>query len=139
MTRDDDAAAMETVLAMWDEIRARGTPILARMRGSSMWPAVPEGSLVRITPCAMSDLRRGELATIRVKNRLVTHRVFAIGSTLTTWGDSVLARDRAVGEPDVLGRAEIVERAPPKWSLGLTAIRGLASARRTWARLRATQ
>jgi signal peptidase I len=108
------------VLALWDELRSRPGPFYVRMVGSSMWPAAPTGSLLAVSPCSLRDLAIGDLVTFRRGKSLVTHRVHALeGRRVITWGDTSLVSDGAIFEDAILGRAVVVERARPAWSVRL--------------------
>lgn len=121
----ETTASMRLLLEMWDEIVSRDAPVTLRMRGSSMWPAVPDQSVLSVAPCASGALQRGDLATFRSGEVLITHRVVRVheGGDLTTWGDSVLRPDPRIAAGDVLGKATVLERAP---ALGRGFHRGVA-------------
>jgi hypothetical protein len=67
--------SMETIVALWDELRSRPGPFHLVLRGSSMWPAAPEGSLLAVTPCPAAALVAGEMVTFKIGDRIITHRV----------------------------------------------------------------
>lgn len=111
---------MSALLALWDELRARPGPFHLEMRGASMWPAAPEGSLLAVTPCAPGALRPGDLVTFRRRDTVVTHRVVAVRARgdaianveVIAWGDSLLRPDPPIPAADVLGRAAVLRRGP---------------------------
>jgi signal peptidase I len=129
--------SMELLLELWDELRGKSGPFVLTMRGQSMWPAAPEGSLVAVYPRASRELSPGELVTYRRHRTVVTHRIVSVdaGGSLTTWGDSLLAPDAPVAADDVLGRA-VVRQKSRVWQsrrAGRVALRWLAAeAIRTW-------
>jgi signal peptidase len=104
--------SLEVILALWDELRAAPGPHRFVMRGVSMWPAVPEGSILEVRPCASRDLLPGQMVTFRRGNTVVTHRVRAIDERgrVAAWGDSVLRPDAPIEPDDVLGEATLVRR-----------------------------
>lgn len=105
---------MQLVLELWDELRAKGSSITSVARGASMWPAVPDGSWLTVTPCEATSLRRGELVMFRRHDTIVTHRVVEVrgDGTVLAWGDSVLWPDAPVAAEDVFGRAVVCKRSP---------------------------
>ena len=105
---------MAKVVALWDELRAQPGPFHLALRGQSMWPAAPEGSLLAVTPCPTSALRPGDMVTFRMGVRVLTHRVRRVLPTghVVSWGDSLLEADPPIPPEDVLGRAETVRRGP---------------------------
>jgi len=124
--------SMDVVLALWDELRARPGPFHFELRGVSLWPAAPEGSLLAVSPCAASALREGDLVTFRRAGRVITHRVIAVDEAgrVLAWGDSLLRPDPLIAPGDVLGRAAIVRRGPTiaRWWIGWVAARRAAAA-----------
>jgi signal peptidase len=134
---------MAALLALWDELRARPGPFHLEMRGGSMWPAAPEGSVLAVEPCPASVLRAGELVTFRRGCVVVTHRVIAIApdGCVIAWGDSLLRPDPPIPPGDVLGRARVVQRGPmlfraPFWTGWVAARRLGAGALRLASRAR---
>src|SRR5262249_5841110 len=104
--------SMELLLSMWEELRSKAGPFHLRMRGTSMWPAVPEGSLIAVFPCPTGELRRGDLVTFRRGGSIVTHRVVRVDERgrVRAWGDSLATPDAWLEPPDVLGRGLVLER-----------------------------
>ena len=102
------------MLELWEELRARGEPIHAEMRGASMWPAAPEGSELVVTPCTSTELRSGDLVVFRLGAAVITHRVIDVdeGGQVRAWGDALLQPDPPIAPGDVLGRARVVRRGP---------------------------
>ena len=105
---------METIVALWDELRSRPGPFHLVLHGSSMWPAAPEGSLVSVTPCPAHALRPGDMVTFKFGQRVITHRVHRslADGRVCTWGDSILVADPPLRDGDILGRAEVLRRGP---------------------------
>jgi len=88
------------------------------VRGGSMWPAVPDGSEVEVTPCDAASLARGEIAAFaRGDDVVVVHRLIARrAGALVFRGDSLRRADAVVAPGDVLGRARVIRRAPLRLS-----------------------
>lgn len=87
------------------------------VRGGSMWPAVPDGSEVEVTPCDPMTLRPGEVAAFARGDALIVHRVIARGDgALRFRGDSLARDDGWVPAGDVLGRARVIARGPLRLS-----------------------
>lgn len=133
------AYSLRVMLELWDELRAKPGPFLFRMQTSSMWPAVPAGSLLAIRPCPASSLAPGDLVTFRRRGLIVTHRVVRLleGDRVLSWGDALLRPDAPIPPGDVLGRAELVERGPllgADATLRLAVRRALAGLKRHGAR-----
>jgi signal peptidase len=82
------------------------------MRGASMWPAAPEGSVLAVTPCTAAALRPGDLVVFRLGAAVITHRVIGVdeGGRVRAWGDALLRPDPPIAPGDVLGRARVVQR-----------------------------
>jgi signal peptidase len=106
--------SLEALLALWEELRAAPGPYLFTMRGGSMWPAVPDGSILAVRPCPSHELAPGCMVTFRRAGTIVTHRVVEVNADggVLAWGDSVLAPDAPIGRDDVLGEAVLVRRGP---------------------------
>jgi signal peptidase len=123
---------MSVVLALWDELRGRPGPFHFELRGVSLWPAAPEGSILAVSPCPASALRAGDLVTFRRDRRVITHRVIAVveGDHVLAWGDSLLHPDPLIAPADVLGRATVVRRGPTlsRWWIGWIAARRVGAA-----------
>jgi hypothetical protein len=116
---------MRLVLELWDELRTNGTPITSVARGESMWPAVPDGSWLTVTPCEATHLQRDELVVFRRHGAIVSHRVVDLRSdgTVLAWGDSLLTPDAPIDPKDVFGRAVVCKKSPV---LGRAFQRGIA-------------
>lgn len=128
----DVLRSMSVVLALWDELCGRPGPFHFELRGVSLWPAAPEGSILAVSPCPASALRAGDLVTFRRDHRVITHRVIAVveGDRVLAWGDSLLRPDPLIAPADVLGRAIVVRRGPTlsRWWIGWIAARRVGAA-----------
>lgn len=113
--------SLETLLALWDELRATPGPHQFVMRGSSMWPAVPDGSVLEVHPCSPTALRPGQMVTFRRLGTVVTHRVMSITprGEVIAWGDSLLAPDEPIPARDVLGEARLVRSGSRRDQMGI--------------------
>lgn len=95
------------------ELLRSGQAVEFRARGRSMWPAIPSGSRVEITPCAPAELEVGELAAFERSGQVVVHRVQRkSGAGIHFAGDSRAAADGCIAAADVLGRARVIARRP---------------------------
>ena len=110
-----NARSQQLLLALWDELRRLPGPHLFVLHGVSMWPAVPDGSLLAVRPCRGDELAPGDLVTFRRRATIVTHRVISVDSTgrVIARGDSVLSPDQPIEPEDVFGRATVVRRSSP--------------------------
>ncbi|RMH36650.1 MAG: hypothetical protein D6689_22125 [Deltaproteobacteria bacterium] len=94
----------------------RGIWISLRVRGSSMWPAVRDGSVVEIRPCSVDELRLGDLVAFERTGCLVVHRlVDRRGGRLRFAGDAVIGDDGWFEPGAVLGRVRVLSRPPVRW------------------------
>jgi hypothetical protein len=93
------------------ELLRSGERVRFRARGSSMWPALPGGSLLEVTPCAGRTPRAGELVAFERDGSVVVHRMLrATAQGLELRGDALERSDGSVGFERVLGTARVVER-----------------------------
>jgi hypothetical protein len=93
------------------ELLRSGRSVQFRARGSSMWPSIPSGSRVEVTPCAAAELEIGELAAFERRGEVVVHRVQGKSPEGVFFaGDSRETSDGCVSQTDVLGRARVVTR-----------------------------
>lgn len=113
-----------------------GQPVRWTVRGASMWPAIPDGSEVEVTPCGADALRPGDLAAYARGDTVVVHRLVGLrGDALRFRGDSLGREDAPVPRGDVLGRAALTRRAPLRWSRPRRAkLLGAARAALAWLR-----
>lgn len=108
------------------------------VRGVSMWPAVPDGSEVEVTPCDPGTLRAGELAAFARREAITVHRVIARrGERLVLRGDALARDDGEVPPADVLGRAVVTRRARLGWAPRRVMLRGAARFALEWLRAKA--
>jgi len=84
------------------------------IRGASMAPAIPLGSLVAAQPVDMGTLAIGDVVSVRAQNGVVyTHRIVSIDATGTEWqfqlrGDANATPDGAlVPASAVIGRVSV--------------------------------
>lgn len=122
------------------ELLREAKPVRFTARGGSMWPAVRDGALVEVVPCAAESLAPGELAAYAGEGTLVVHRVVAReGASLRLRGDA-MNHDDVVANDRVLGRARVIEHPPLRLRLpsirhGIATLRAARSwLRRLWAR-----
>jgi hypothetical protein len=95
------------------ELLRAGRPVRFRARGGSMWPAVPGGSLVEVTPCPGRMPGAGELCAFERDGSVVVHRVVQeTPGGLELRGDALARSDDEVRRADVLGHARVIERRP---------------------------
>lgn len=106
------------------------------VRGASMWPAIPDGSEVEVTPCAADALRAGDLGAYARGETVVVHRLVGWrDGALRFRGDSLGREDAPVRPDEVLGRAVVRRRAPLRWSRPRRAkLLGAARAALAWLR-----
>lgn len=106
------------------------------VRGASMWPAIPDGSEVEVTPCTADALRAGEIGAYARGDTVVVHRLVGRrGGALRFRGDSLHREDAPVPPEDLLGRASVTRRAPLRWSRPRRArLLGAARAALAWLR-----
>ena len=85
--------------------RANNEAII-RVRGGSMLPLLPDGTLLRLRPVDDDTLRAGEIVAVEDGPRLIVHRVVAIdASTVYTHGDRTSAPDAPFPRGAVVGVA----------------------------------
>jgi len=95
---------------------AAEAPLLLRVTGGSMAPAIPAGAAVTVRPAARC--LPGDVVAFRGRDgRLRVHRALAWlpsrgGARLLARGDAAAGRDPAVPAADLLGRVETVDGAP---------------------------
>ncbi len=107
----------EVTDAMLVEALRAGRRVRFVARGSSMWPAVRDGSTVEVTACGAEALRVGDLGVFVRRGGLVVHRVLRReGAGWRCAGDARWRDDGVVSDGEVLGRARVV-MAPP-WYRG---------------------
>jgi hypothetical protein len=98
------------------ELARAGQSVRFRARGQSMWPAIPGGSLVELTPCAGRELAVGQIAAFERRGQIVVHRVQGVSEQGVHFaGDSLSVKDGCVTFEQVLGRVHVVERRRLRW------------------------
>ena len=95
--------------ALLIELLRTGKPARFRARGGSMWPTIPGGSLVEVTPGA--PRAAGELVAFERDGQVVIHRVLQITAEgIVAQGDSLEQTDGVIAHERVLGTARVIER-----------------------------
>jgi phage repressor protein C with HTH and peptisase S24 domain len=92
-------------------VLAAGHGARFRVEGDSMHPAIRGGEYVQVVPCAVTDLRRGEVILASTGRGLTAHRIVRISREgIVTRGDNSLRADPPVERAKVLGRVVQVEQ-----------------------------
>jgi phage repressor protein C with HTH and peptisase S24 domain len=100
--------------ALTIELLRAAEPVRFRARGGSMWPAIPGGSLVEVTPGAPRSA--GELVAFERAGRVVLHRVLRITAEgVVAQGDALEQADGMILHEHVLGTARVIERRGLRW------------------------
>jgi SOS-response transcriptional repressor LexA len=130
----------EPLVDLVRDIVGRGAEMWLRVRGGSMHPAIPSGSLVRVRPLPARPLRRGDVVLADVgAGRCVLHRVVRVdGGVVRLHGDATLDPDPPVPSDAVLALADraeangrVLSLEPRAWE---SARRALRRVRRAGAR-----
>ncbi len=122
------------------ELLREGQTVRFTARGGSMWPAVRDGALLEVTPCAATELLEGELGAFEGTVGVVVHRVCAVDESAVRFRGDAMAADEVVPVGRVLGRGRVV--SSPPWRLGVPSMRHAvmaARSARTWLRRRLTR
>jgi signal peptidase I len=87
--------------------------VCLRLQGDSMWPTMPDGSLVEVERASPREIRLGDVVIWQDQGRLVAHRVVQkVGGRpicqLVTKGDNCSSSDQALPAEAVLGRVSRV-------------------------------
>ena len=91
-------------------VLAAGHGARFRVEGDSMHPTIRSGEFVQVVPCAMAELRRGDVILASTGRGLTAHRIVRIaGRRIITRGDNALRSDPAVEMGSVIGRVAEVE------------------------------
>jgi len=82
--------------------------------GDSMYPSIRSGDYLRIVPCQVLELRRGDVVLASSERGLTAHRIVRISERdgnlqITTRGDNSLRSDSPIDAADILGRVEQVD------------------------------
>ena len=92
-------------------VLAAGHGARFRVEGDSMYPVIRSGDYVKVIPCALSELRRGDVILAATGRGLTAHRVVRISERgIITRGDNSLRSDPAVDAASVIGRVAEVEQ-----------------------------
>jgi signal peptidase len=95
------------------ETLREGKPIRFVARGASMWPAIPDGSLVEAVPCSWDRLSPGNIGVFEGASGVVVHRVRSVRTGAVEFaGDALGGPDELVAAARVLGRARVISRRP---------------------------
>ena len=71
-----------------------------------MYPTIRSGDAVEISPCEVSDLRRGDIVLASIPRGLTLHRVIRISPQgIVMRGDNSVRADPPFGASNLLGRA----------------------------------
>jgi hypothetical protein len=89
-----------------------GRTAFVRVSGSSMWPAIRDGALLRVEPRPADALRRGDLGAFELQGLVVVHRVVAPleGGFVRLRGDAMEAEDPPVPVERILGVARLEQQ-----------------------------
>ena len=103
---------LEEIWPLWKDVARRGRPFLFQAWGRSMWPLIPPGTTVEVTPCRPDEIRRGDVVMTRVApDNGLLHRVVELRpGWVVTRGDWHDADDAPVRAQDVLGRVTRLAR-----------------------------
>jgi phage repressor protein C with HTH and peptisase S24 domain len=92
-------------------VLAAGHGARFRVEGDSMYPAIRNGDYVQAVPCAIAELRRGDVILASTGRGLTAHRIMRIdGQRVITRGDNSLRADPAIDKAQILGRVVEVEQ-----------------------------
>ena len=81
-----------------------------RVEGDSMHPVIRSGEYVKVMPCTVSKLRRGDVILAATGRGLTAHRIVRISERgIITRGDNSLRSDPMVEPGNILGRIAEVE------------------------------
>lgn len=82
-----------------------------RVLGRSMWPAIPSGSVVKITPCPDTAIAPGDVVAYERKGTVVVHRVLATDRNgLQCRGDCAQLTSEFLPWTSVLGKSRLIRR-----------------------------
>jgi hypothetical protein len=101
------------------DVVGRGAAMWIRVRGGSMAPTIPSGTLVRLRPLPARPLRPGDIVLADVgAGRCVVHRVVGVGEhEVRLHGDSTLDPDPPVRATAVLALADRADASGQVYSL----------------------
>jgi hypothetical protein len=91
---------------------ASGKPALLRARGKSMYPMIPDGTLVLLAPLPLAaPLKAGQVVLARSSSSLLLHRVLKVSAgKVLLKGDWNRAQDGWVARDQVLGQVAALWR-----------------------------
>jgi signal peptidase I len=102
------AVEFETTLR---HLLASGHAARFRAEGDSMYPAIRGGDFIQVVPCAVTELRRGQVILARTARGLTAHRIVRITERgIITRGDNCLRSDPPVEAASVIGKVVEVEQ-----------------------------
>lgn len=91
-------------------VLAAGHGARFRVEGDSMHPAIRSGEYVKVFPCTVSKLRRGDVILAATGRGLTAHRIVRVSAHgIITRGDNALRVDPLVEPGNILGRIAEVE------------------------------
>ena len=64
-----------SIIELSADLLADNVAICMQTQGTSMFPAAPGGSVLRVESVKVEDLRRGDVIVYRVRDRMVAHRL----------------------------------------------------------------
>ncbi|MGB8991648.1 MAG: S24 family peptidase [Desulfobaccales bacterium] len=107
------------------DLLAHNVGVCLPANGASMFPAIPGGSVIRVEPVKVEDLRRGDVILYRVGDRMIAHRL--VGKVqvhgrirLITRGDAFPGTALEEVEPSqVLGRVAAIRWG--RWQMRIDA------------------
>ena len=113
----------------------KGLPVVIRMSGTSMRPAIEDGDLITVEPAVEESVRTGDVILYHsVRDTAVIHRVVRIDRSqaeivIITRGDASSQNDTPVPFHRVLGSVKIVERAGERIDVASNRPRAIARIR----------
>jgi hypothetical protein len=104
-----------SIVKLSADLLAHNVAISMQTQGASMFPVVPGGSVLRVEPVKVEDLRRGDVIVYRVGDRMVAHRLIR--------QELVHGRIRLITRGDAFRRTALEEVEPPQVLGRVAAIR----------------
>lgn len=101
------------------EILRSGGSFSFRANGSSMYPFLPNGTILTIVPVRSPDLALGDVVLYRVGNRMAAHRIVGIGAeesgiVFKIKGDNCTGPPHRITESEIMGLISAAEIGPFK-------------------------
>jgi len=126
----------DELLDLSNDIFAKGSHIMFKARGHSMYPSIQDGDVLDIEAVGVSYLKIGDIAFFRSSgnrptvHRLIGRRMLDGRMTLIMRGDSADSEDAPVRAEEVLGRIIRIQRGEKtiildhdsQWKIGLRII-----------------